>query len=70
MPAILPSYFCLLLSASAAQTRKEFAGQGDFLFNQSLWGVFTHKDLVQTRPWHWLGGGLGGELCWVIGKVN
>lgn len=59
MPAILPSYFCLLLSASAAQTRKEFAGQGDFLFNQSLWGVFTHKDLVQTRLWALAGGWFG-----------
>lgn len=38
------------------------------MFNQSLWGVFAHKDLVQTQPWHWLGGDLEGDLallCWV-----
>lgn len=62
MPARLPWYFCPLLSGGAAQTRKEFAGQGEFLFEQSLWGVFTHGDLVQTRRWHWLGGDLEGEL--------
>lgn len=32
------------------------------MFNQSLWGVFAHKDLVQTQPWHWLGGDLEGDL--------
>lgn len=63
MPATLPSYFCPLLSASAAQTRKEFAGQGDFLFNQSLWGVFAQKDLVQALAGWWLGRWTG--LCCV-----